>query len=100
MKRARNAWDLSLRDAADRIGIQQETLASYENATSEPSLKIAARICKAYGIEDFVSFVLDTEFLLTPGSEDYLSGSFLEKKYRKIPERIREAVNILLNIPN
>lgn len=50
LKQWRNIHELTLKDAAERIGISERTLLNYEQGNTYPGLKAIEKITAAYGV--------------------------------------------------
>ncbi len=52
----RLAWGLNVQDAADRLGVDRQTLASWESGASRPTAEQLVRLARAYrlAVEDLL----------------------------------------------
>jgi transcriptional regulator with XRE-family HTH domain len=99
LKKARKALDgLSQDKAAKLLGVKRSNLAAWEEGRSTPPLAKFPGIVKLYNITDWAGFILNEKF--DPKKQESgspINISYIEERYKKIPKKIRNVVDLLLN---
>lgn len=92
MVAARKNLGLTQQAAADLLKMNRSTLASYEESRAEPGFENLKKIVKYYQIYDVLSFIWSEDYKM------FVTPSALHKGYLKANRKIKNAVDILLQI--
>lgn len=98
--KARKANRWSQTKAADMLGINRSTYASYEEGRAQPILALLPTLISVLGITNMQSFLENQEFNYHEQGEEYSIEyqSPMEKKYALAPEANRKIVDLALGI--
>lgn len=94
IKDARKKRGLTQKEVAAALGIKENRYAHYEKGRAEPSVELLYQICCYYG-ESFDDWLGIADASPTEQKQDELF-----KKYEKLPEHLRTAVDAILNQGN
>lgn len=88
----RKRRDLSLNEAAEKLGIKYSRLVNWENGRNEPNLDMLIKMCDVYGVSA-------DELLQT--AEEYALGldeGKIIKVYRSLPEGMKEFFRMMVRL--
>ena len=90
--------NLSQSDFCRKAGIQKSALSNYLNGDRQPNQKQLARISTAFDVSPAWLMGFDVPMELTPLKDISPFEKSLIIAYRSAPDRIKDSINILLNI--
>jgi transcriptional regulator with XRE-family HTH domain len=101
IKKLRKELDLTQRALADRIGMKQNTIATYEMGRANPSDQCIRSICREFGVNEnwlrtgegemFVELSIDKQIATFIGSTQLAAGDSFKKRFISMLSRLDEA---------
>ncbi len=71
LRAARKAKKLTQTDAGKLIGVNRNTIHSYESGESKPSIQVITDLCSAYGFN--ICLLTEQEYAILQGIEPFLA---------------------------
>lgn len=97
LKKARQHWGWTQRQAADCLGIPHKNLQAYEEGRCSAPIPALIQIIKVYRIKEVLAFLNDANFDMA-NQKPQITESLVEERYLKLKGPQRIAVNALLGV--
>lgn len=94
----RHFHELTQQQAADKIGVNRASLASYEEGRAEPSFQVLMKICKGYQVENIESLLWNEKFLERSSPAKHTTDHPVVKAYSKAQGKEKQIVDFILGL--